>query len=244
MERAAFLNDETGTRVSCLLNPASVVVRRSAGIRPRRSLMGLVSGEMLADAPLLFTGGGATELELELFFDISLAGSTVTSEDIRDLTHPLWTFSENLETRQGERRPPELLFVWGKAWIIPVVVAAVAERLESFTPEGVPRRSWLSMRLLRSIDPDDPPEDRPTPTPAELSQAALDVDIEAVTTHEMLGGTEPGQGERLDELASRFYGNPGYWRLLANYNNIDDPHDAGSQGILQIPPASNGTEQP
>ncbi len=37
MERVAFLIEETGERIGCLLNPDSLVIRRSAGVQPRRS---------------------------------------------------------------------------------------------------------------------------------------------------------------------------------------------------------------
>jgi hypothetical protein len=248
VERAAFLIEASGARVSCLLNPAGVVVRRSAGLRPRRSLMGQATSEPLADAPLLFTGGGVTELELELFFDTSLAGSSIVSGDIRDLTHPLWLLSENLDNghglsvadERGTRRPPALRFVWGKAWNVPVVVAGVAEHLEHFTNEGVPRRSWLSMRLLRVIDPTAEGEDYQTPSPTDLNAAALDVVAEEVEAHQVVGGVSAGQGERLDELARRFYGDPGYWRLLATFNNIDNPHQISAGTVLQVPPAAQG----
>jgi hypothetical protein len=62
MERVAFLIEETGERIVCLLNPESVVVRRTAGVRPRRSIGGSLAGSELADDALLFTGGGTTEM--------------------------------------------------------------------------------------------------------------------------------------------------------------------------------------
>jgi nucleoid-associated protein YgaU len=38
-----------------------------------------------------------------------------------------------------------------------------------------------------------------------------------VRVHEIAGG------ERLDEIAFRYYGDPSLWRLLAGANNLDDP---------------------
>src|ERR1043166_10002984 len=86
MERVAFLLEKTGERIPCLLNPSSVVVRRLAGLRTRQSSTGPLTGAGLKDDPLLSTGGGMTEILLDLLFDISLAGATVTAEDVRDLT--------------------------------------------------------------------------------------------------------------------------------------------------------------
>ena len=72
MERVAFIVEETGERIDCLLNPDTVVVRRHAGLRRRRTAGGIVTGTNLADDPLMATGGGRTELELELLFDVTI----------------------------------------------------------------------------------------------------------------------------------------------------------------------------
>src|SRR5690349_5396755 len=143
MERVAFLIESTGERIGCLLNPETVVVRRWAGVRPRRSLAGALRADPPADDPVLFAGGGITELELELLFDVELAGSSAEVPDVRDLTLPLWRLAEHGEFTAGELRPDVVRFVWGKAWNVPAVVAAVAERFEAFGPDGAPRRSWM-----------------------------------------------------------------------------------------------------
>ena len=49
----------------------------------------------LSDDPLLYTGGGRTELDLDLLFDVSLAGSSVATRDVRDLTRAFWDLAEN-----------------------------------------------------------------------------------------------------------------------------------------------------
>ncbi len=156
MERVAFLIEETGERIGCLLNPDSLVIRRSAGVQPRRSAGGQLSGSGLGDDPLLYTGGGKTELEIDLLFDVSLADSSITTDDVRDLTRPLANLAENSGDRDNYIRPPLVRFVWGKSWNVPGIVAAVAERFEQFSAGGAPQRSWLRMRLLRVSDPVTP----------------------------------------------------------------------------------------
>ena len=138
MERVAFLLEKTGERIPCLLNPESIVVRRLAGVRTRRSAGGPLTGAGLKDDPLLYTGGGTTEINLDLLFDIAIGGSTIATEDVRDLTRPLWELAEGSPEESGFSRPPVVRFVWGKAWNIPAIVVAVAERLENFTSQGFP----------------------------------------------------------------------------------------------------------
>ncbi|HEV8516315.1 MAG TPA: hypothetical protein VGQ47_01590 [Candidatus Limnocylindrales bacterium] len=240
MERVCFLIEATGERLGCLLNPESVVVRRQAGLRARRSAGGLLTGTRLADDPLLATGGGRTELELDLLFDVTLAGSSITSENVQDLTRPLWQLAENVVGPDGYGAPRQVRFVWGKAWNVPVVVAAIAERFERFTTTGVPERSWLRMRLLRVgeavVGPtttQEPGEPGPPP-----DTTLPEVPDDQLTYHEVVAGGGDAAGERLDDIAARYYGEPGLWRVLAAFNGIADPLRIPPPPVIRIPPLS------
>ena len=155
MEHVAFLIEQSGETVRCLLNPESMVIRRSAGVRTRQPTGGRAGGAGPTDDLVFFTGGGRTELELDLLFDIDLRdaqpeGSSL--RDVRELTRRIADLAENSAQSEGIVRPPQVRFLWGKAWNIPAVVLAVAERYENFTSAGNPRRSWLRIRLLRVSD--------------------------------------------------------------------------------------------
>jgi hypothetical protein len=240
MERVAFLIEETGERIGCLLNPESVIRRRQAGVRHRRSVGGPVTGRALEDDPLIYTGGGTTELQLDLLFDVSVSGSTITSDDVRDLTQPLWNLAENSARGDGENRPPLVRFIWGKTWNIPGVISAVAERLEYFTPGGVPRRSWLRLRMLRAgtsavLAMDNPPRVLRMPE----GEAAAPAMADEGHIHEVIGGGADEDGEpvaeRLDEIAWRYYLDPALWRPLAQLNNIANPLRLWSTLKLRVP---------
>ena len=154
MERVAFLVEATGERIGCLLNPETVVVRRSAGLRARRTAGGLLTGARLSDDPLVSTGGGRTELELELLFDVTLGGSTVTTDNVQDLTRPLWSLSENAESSDAFGAVRPVRFVWGKTWNIPVVVAATAHpaKFPDAVERATGRRPPLPARLADLYD--------------------------------------------------------------------------------------------
>jgi len=237
MERVAFLLEKTGERFPCLLNPAGVVVRRLAGLEPRQSSSGPLTGAALKNDPILYTGGGMTEILLDLLFDVTLAGSTLTTEDVRDLTRPLTSLAEGSEGDDGYGQVPLVRFVWGKAWNVLGVVAAVAERLENFTPSGAPQRSWLRMRFLRVGDSagadTEPWADLP---PTDLPEE-IDVPPDELRFHQMKG--DGSGGERLDEIAASHYGNPAWWRLIAGFNKIDDFWKVSAGDVLMIPPDSS-----
>ena len=249
MERVAFLLERSGERLGCLLNPESLVVRRTAGVRPRSSAGGSLSGAGLKDDPLVYTGGGVTELLLDLLFDVTLAGSSLATEDVRTLTRPLFELAEGEAAADGFSQPPIVRFVWGKQWNIPGVVTAVAERLEQFSAEGAPQRSWLRMRLVRVSEPEGNRAALAAPPPA---LADLDLAPEDMDVHEVIGGgatgatereSEEGQeiesgasAERLDEIAWRRYGDCRWWRLIARFNNVENPLEIAAGHLLRIPP--------
>jgi Contractile injection system tube protein len=243
MERVAFLLEHTGERLACLLNPDSLVLRRRAGLRTRQSAGGLVTGAELADDPIFFTGGGTTELTLNLLFDVNLVGSSIQAVDVRELTGPLWQLAENARSRTEQRQPPAARLIWGKSFNVRGVIAAVAERLEYFTEDGVPQRSWLRMRLLRVAESDADLEAGALSAP-RLPQVPADEPpvlpngptlVHSVFTS---GGSEadaePAMGERLDQIAFRYYGDPEKWRVLAWLNDIADPLCLAAGQIVQI----------
>ena len=245
MERVAFLVEKTGERIPCLLNPASVIVRRLAGVKPRQSSSGPLPGAALKDDPFLYTGGGTTEILLDLLFDVNIAGSTPTTEDVRDLTRPLTALAEGSVGDDGYGQVPLVRFVWGKAWNVLGVVSAVAERLEYFTLNGAPQRSWLRMRFVRA---DDPTRAEVEPLDDDLSLEDLpdevDVPPDELRFHQTKGAGETDEdegssAERLDEIAASYYGNPAWWRLIAAFNKIDDPWKVSAGDLVMIPPASS-----
>ena len=250
MERVAFLLEHSGERLGCLLNPASLTVRRLAGVYPRRSIGGALTGATLLDDSLLYTGGGSTELHLDLLFDVSVAGSSVTTEDVRELTMRFWELAENAVGEDGSRRPPLVRFIWGKSWNIPGIVTAVAERLEYFTAAGVPRRSWLRMRLLRAQESAAQTPAAPSlPSPLDILPPGAGLPPgeglppDQVHVHAVVGGEstveeQGGPGGRLDQIASQYYGDPAFWRLLAAFNGVEDPLHMPAGLLLQIPPLS------
>lgn len=238
MDRVAFLLESGGPPIRCLLNPETLVVRRLAGIRARRSVSGLLTRAGLRDDPLLYTGGGTTELTLDLLFDISLAGPQITTQDVRDLTRPLWNLAENTLRQEGPAEPPLVRFVWGKAWNIPGLVVAVAERFEDFSVQGVPARSWLRMRLLRVSEYG--PAGPEVPTLGPTAPEGLPPPGEQVLVHQVVGGgatpTDDGLSTltRMDLIAYGYCGQP-WWKPLAGFNNIDDPLHVPPGTLLRLP---------
>jgi Contractile injection system tube protein len=259
MERAAFLIQDperrsTIARLSCLLNPNTLTFRRVAGLRRRRSLGGAVTQDRLRDDPLLQTGGGVTELRLDLLFDVNVPGTWLESapadsasgeddeRDVRDLTRPLWDLAENQKRPGLVAGPPRVRFVWGKRWDFPAVVAAVAERLENFSSQGVPQRSFLRLCLLRAAD-DVQPEQLATPPSPGLP--VLEAEPESGSPLDVLPAAEQpppetyesylSPGQPLFLTAFLFFGDASLWSAIAEANPDVDPVFVPPGTALRIP---------
>jgi Contractile injection system tube protein/LysM domain len=232
MERVTFVVESTGERLGCLLNPETLQVSRNAGVRRRRTATGLLAGAGISDDPLLYAGGGQTDLVLDLLFDIGIAGSTIQTRDVRDLTRPLWDLAESAAASAGAT-PPVVRFLWGKSWNIPGVVTAVAERLEQFQADGAPTRSWLRMRFVRVNESAAAEAATPQGTAPSLAGAGPEGEV----VHQVVGGGSdaPGSGERLEDIAFLYYGDPSAWRQIAEANDIVDPSNVAPGTALRIP---------
>jgi len=236
-----FMIEDTGKRIGCLLNPESFGLRRQAGVKTMNTLGGMLTKKGVSDTPLLFTGGGQTEFTLDLLFDVNLAGSSFNSKDVRDLTRPLHELAENKSQQDNNVRPPLIRFVWGKAWNIPCVVTNVAERFEQFTSEGLPRRSWLRLRLIRVQETSQKVSDQVKLPAMKLKSGYENVSGGALNNLQIRGGSAGGgKGgvPRLDLMSQKHLGHAGAWRAIAQFNSVDNPLKITAGQNLIVPPRS------
>ena len=251
MERVAFLLERSGERISCLLNPENLEARRTAGLRTRQGGGGFLTGVARSEDPLIATGGGVTEYDLHLLFDVEVAregrpprapedrSGPPEDDDVRALTRPLWDLTENAVAADGFAAPPTVRFIWGKSWNIPGVVLHVSERLERFNADGAPRRSWLSLRLRR-VEESEP---RPAPSRPVTPQfeAPSDLDEDSPLQYPAVDMPVDNDGlplKRLDLLADDRYGDPSLWPEVAAFNAVIDPLNIPEGTIIVLPPLS------
>jgi len=241
MERVAFLLEHTGARLTCLLNPESIVTKRVSGIDDTALHSGILGRNGVPAGSLLFNRGGFCEVDLDLVFDTSfIAGSTVQSLDVRAHTAAISALAENVTLADGRGQPPFIRFVWGKTWNIRAVMRSVSERLENFDAQGNPRRSWMRLKLLQI------PED------ASEFDATKSLSSKAFSRRDTTGSTPanddkihivaparspetPHSADRIDLLAEVYYRDASQWRLIADANDLLNPHALVPGTILTIP---------
>src|SRR5262245_20062836 len=72
MERVAFLIEQTDERVFAMINPDELVFERRSGVRMRQRDEMPLTVARRSDDPMIYVGGGVTDLTLNLLFDVDL----------------------------------------------------------------------------------------------------------------------------------------------------------------------------
>lgn len=213
----AYLETEKGEQIRCLFNPAELTLRKAT-----TWAADTVVGR--ATPNLYFTGGVPGELTMALLFDTTHDGTSVTryTNALLDLLRvdPDLPGHDNTSNRG---RPPWVRFHWGDLHSFKAIIEQFAATFTFFASDGTPLRARTNVTLKQFEDdaawaPQNPTSG--TPRPHRVHQVQ--------------------RGESLDAIASRYYGDPTCWRLLAETNNILDPFALEPGRVLVIPRLRGG----
>ena len=118
MERVAFLIEPTGERVFAMINPDELIFERRSGVRVRQRDEMPLAAARRSDDPMIYVGGGITDLTLNLLFDVDLLARS----------------SPSFSQQQGSRIP------WARASAAPPLSRAAEEdgAAEDEGPSPVP----------------------------------------------------------------------------------------------------------
>lgn len=212
-----------GEKIDAQLNPTNLGFGKTAQFA-EIAIPGL-------DSPVLqFIRGGTETITFELFFDTTENGM---GEKAKSVTEEVDKFYQLVKQDKDTHAPPICRFSWGEPpaqtgshskdkeisyapfWFTGVV-ESIDRKFELFSPEGVPLRARLTvkMREYKTIEH----------MVAELQSADL-------TKAHVLK-----RRERLDQISASEYNTPSEWRRIAEENNLDNPRLIPPGTILKIPP--------
>jgi hypothetical protein len=164
------------------------------------------------ESPILqFTRGGLGTLSMELYFD-----SYEEDNDVRIYTDKV---ANLLNVDPELHAPPVLRFIWGNLNFT-CVLTKVTKKFTMFRQDGIPVRATLSV---------------------SFSQFLTDADIMASPLHspDKTKIYTIKQGDNLWGIAAREYGDPAFWRPIANKNGIENPRILEAGRVITIPPLEN-----
>lgn len=200
LEKAIITNTVTGDKIPVMFNPEEYTINREINYA-QATIPGL-------SAPILqFVAGNMQTLDMELFIDTyeeHRLGTKVLNrrgEDVRRLSR-LITDLMNIEPTT--HKPPVLLFIWASL-AFTCVLAKVNQRFIMFLPDGTPVRARLqvSFHEFRNVDLEA----------KEIKRETADFTKRYIV----------GEGENLSDIASKIYGDPRLWRVIALRNGLNRP---------------------
>ncbi len=210
MEKAKIiLYGEKGssTTVRVLFNPEEYNISRSVNYAKLD-----VPG---TDSPIMqFINGGETSLSMTLFFDTQNDYIRKTSDDVRDYMQPIM----NALWIDGKlHAPPEAAFSWGGCFFKGIITDA-KQSFTMFLPSGIPVRARLEITFKSSEDALGARKKSPFESPDRTKARRV------------------AKGAQLWRLADAEYGDPKYWRVIADLNKLYNPRKLPEGRLLQLPP--------
>lgn len=203
---------KAGRTVECMFRPKEYTVTKQNSWQLKE-----VKGK---DVPQLeFSGGGSSNLTMELFFDTYESGKDVRKE----YTNKIWelmAIDDRLTDKINQKgRPPKVQFEWGPVISFKAVITNITQKFTMFKADGTPVRATLNVTFQEAEKPGKYPFQNPTT------------------------GSKPGykviitkEGESLDWIAHEEYDDPALWRFIAETNNLENPMKLSPGQMLSIPP--------
>ena len=156
--------------------------------------------------PAQFGGGNPRTLTLNgLLLDRSLAGPNGNIKDIVDKLFGLMAAPAGSNAGGAAAAPPFVTFAWGQNVTFKAVITSLTVAYKLFQPNGDPIRADVNMALT------------------EAEQAEVKAQNPTTRAEAGLGVHTFKDGDSLQSIAYRVYGDAARWRTIAEINGIDDP---------------------
>jgi nucleoid-associated protein YgaU len=212
--KAAIWNVDTNQKVvECMFNPTSYKFDRASSWSDE-------SSKSIARPLPSFTGNSGTKLTVSgLLFDTYAKPRTGNDpEDVRDYTNKVYKLMEiepkTVPSGDGQGRPPYVNFTCGM-FSFKSVITSVTQTFTLFWTDGRPVRAKVDINFLQ-VDPALPNQN---PTSHGLARKVRVV----------------SPNETIDSIAYSEYGDASRWRLIADYNRLDNPMRLRAGQRLVIP---------
>ena len=215
----AFLTrkDKPYLIVPCLFNPKELSVVKSNDFAEIK-----IPG--LSSPVFQFVRGNARSVTMDLFFDtyeqgidVRIFTDRITGWDAGSMFSSIPNVAKGLMDIDSDlHTPPICIFIWG-TFIFQCIITDVTKTFTMFLPEGIPVRATLKVNLkeYREVKA----------LVREMSLQSADLTKSWIVT----------QGDSLWAIATKEYGSPEDWRLIAEKNNIENPRILSPGQRLVIP---------
>jgi nucleoid-associated protein YgaU len=162
-------------------------------------------------ATLQYGGKARKSISFELFFDTYGTTKDVRTEYVQKL---LALMEPMVSTPAGKKRPPVLLLSWGQ-FTFQGVLEKLTQNYTMFTEDGRPVRALVTAAFKQFSTAEEEARGNPPGDPTKTHQVK--------------------EGETLNLIASKEYGDPALWRVIADANDLNRPRIVTVGSVLVVP---------
>jgi LysM repeat protein len=203
-------DDGSGDPVICHFNPTDFSITRNIKWEEAPNVGGNQPRKV-------FSGGETSDMTIKLLFDVS---SSETA-DVRDSYKALLEMAEidpkKVNSKTGKGEPAQCRFIWGNFLSFKAIIKSIKQNFVMFRADGTPIRANVEV-TFEQLEEDTPKKQNPT----SVSEPRKIWVVRA--------------GQTLDWIAYTEYGDPNYWRHIADTNNILNPKDLQAGQVLKLTP--------
>lgn len=183
----------------------------------RKNLYGATQSVGTSQPQQSYVGGQPDEVSVSLLLDGS--GAIGDAGSIRPRLQELI----DLTAFQGDTHQPYYVHAYWGDFAFRGILSQVDVKFTLFNRDGQPVRASVTLQLKEALSPEEV-EAEENPQSPDLYQTWL-----------------VKEGERLDAIAARVYGDPAYWRPLAAANRLRNPRGLRAGQLLLLPPIAQRT---
>lgn len=154
-------------------------------------------------------------LTLDLIFDTA-THPDLTVQNVKQLTQPFELLTQPIIKKPNDPngRPPYITFTWADE-SIRGFFKSFAQEFTLFSNLGVPQRAKVTLEFVEFVEPEQQAKEEGSGDPEHYYHVR--------------------DGETLQLIAHRVFGNQNYWRNIASYNNMQSFRDLKAGMKLMLP---------
>lgn len=209
VQKARIVNvDKPGHAVTCHFNPDTFSMDRTITWKSDTNIGNDSSN-------LTFGGGQANDLTMTLLFD-----TTDTGDDVRNTYKTLIELSnvnpDKKNTKTNKSEPSLCRFEWGKFLTFKAAITKLSQKFTMFKSDGTPVRAEVTVTFKQVEEPIGGQNPTSRPEPRKIWVVS--------------------EGQTLAWIAYQEYGDSGYWRHIAETNDLADPLALRPGQVLKLVP--------
>jgi hypothetical protein len=201
----AKLAIENGETIQALFNPTEFTISKG-----NNWTFDPIKGTSLPKGK--FGGGKPREMQVSLLLDQTLPNGGMSVKDMADKLLKMMEVPSGTGGGSATAVPPLVTFQWGEMPSFKAACTSLTIAFQLFKPNGSPIRADVKLALTQAE------------TATSASSNSSNSRTNPTTRSEGgLGVHVVRDGDSLQSVAHRTYGDPNRWRLIAEANGIDNP---------------------